>query len=190
MRPRGPRERCGLCGAGLAEEHPHLVEAATRRLVCACEPCGVLFSSPGAEARYRRVPRDVRRIDGFRPSDEAWERLSIPIGLAFLLRTRPDGRPIALYPSPAGTLEAQVDPEAWEALADEYPALRGFEPDVEGLLVNRMNGACDAYRAGIDQCYRLVGVVRSRWRGFSGGPEVWDEIGRFFDGLKERSPHA
>ena len=31
VRPRVARERCELCGAGLADDHPHLVEPSTRR---------------------------------------------------------------------------------------------------------------------------------------------------------------
>ena len=46
------------------------------------------------------------------------------------------------------------------------------------------------YRVGIDRCYELVGLVRTHWRGFSGGQAVWDEIGRFFAGLKGRAGHA
>jgi hypothetical protein len=29
-------------------------------------------------------------------------------------------------------------------------------------------------------------MIRANWRGLSGGTEVWQEIGRFFDGLKHR----
>ena len=35
----------------------------------------------------------------------------------------------------------------------------------------------------IDDCYELVGLIRTRWRGFGGGEEVWDAIARFFDDL-------
>ena len=69
------------------------------------------------------------------------------------------------------------------------PVLKTLEPDVEALLVNRMGGACECYRVGIDECYKLVGLIRMHWKGFSGGQAAWDEIGRFFVGLKERS-HA
>ncbi len=120
----------------------------------------------------------------------AWEELSIPINLAFFLHSTPAGRVVALYPSPAGATESLVAPEAWEALAEENPVLHDFEPDVECLLVNRVGDSRECYRVGIDECYRLVGLVRTHWRGLSGGATVWDEIGRFFAGLKERSPHA
>ena len=55
-----------------------------------------------------------------------------------------------------------------------------FEPDVEALLVNRISDSPRYYRAPIDHCFRLVGIIRTHWRGFSGGTEVWQEIDRFF----------
>ena len=55
-----------------------------------------------------------------------------------------------------------------------------LEPDVEALLVNRIGEARECYRVGIDECYKLVGLIRTHWRGLSGGQAVWDEIGRFF----------
>ena len=55
-RPRPARERCGLCGVDLPEQHDHLVELATQRLVCACGACAILFSGQGTW-KHRRVPR-------------------------------------------------------------------------------------------------------------------------------------
>jgi hypothetical protein len=40
------------------------------------------------------------------------------------------------------------------------------------------------YIVPIDQCFKLVGLIRSNWRGFSGGTEVWQKIGGFFADLK------
>jgi hypothetical protein len=116
--------------------------------------------------------------------------LQLPINLAFFLHSSAAGRVVALYPSPAGATEALPPPDAWEALAEDNPWLRGIQPDVEALLVNRLNGAAEHYRVGVDVCYALVGLVRSRWRGLSGGPAVWAEVARFFAGLKERSRPA
>jgi hypothetical protein len=198
VRPRTAPERCALCGAALAAEHPHLVEPASRKLSCACDACAVLFSGPGA-TRYRRVPRRAEYLADFRLPDDLWEGLNLPIHLAFFLHSTPAGGVVALYPSPAGATESPVAAAAWEALAAENPSLRGLEPDVEGLLVNRVGAARDCYRVGLDQCYRLVGLIRVHWRGLSGGAEAWSEIGRFFEGLKARasrspgqrpSPHA
>lgn len=186
--PRPVRERCELCSAALAETHAHLVELAQRRLVCACDPCAILFSDPGA-AKYRRVPRRTQLLAEFRLTDLAWEALQLPINLAFFLNSTTAGRVIALYPSPGGATEAVVDPRAWEALTEDNPVLREFESDVEALLVNRVGAVPECYRVGIDICYHLVGLIRMHWRGLSGGTKVWQEIDGFFRGLKERA-HA
>ncbi len=186
VRPRAVRERCELCDAPLADDHSHLVEVASRRLACACEACAILFSGQGA-LKYRRVPRRVRFLADFRMTDELWEALSIPINLAFFMQSTPAGRVVALYPSPAGATESLVTLETWESLMAENPVLRELEPDSEALLVNRTGATREYYRVGIDECYRLSGLIRIHWRGLSGGSAVWDEIGRFFAGLKERS---
>jgi hypothetical protein len=36
----------------------------------------------------------------------------------------------------------------------------------------------------VDDCYRLVAIVRRHWRGMYGGDTVWEEIQRFFGGLR------
>jgi hypothetical protein len=182
-RRRSVRERCELCGAALADEHTHLVEPASRRLVCACEPCAILFDHRGA-TNYRRVPRRVQLLADFRLPGAAWEALRLPIDLAFFLHSTPAGRVVAFYPGPAGATESLVPLEAWQALAEDNPVLRDFEPDVEVLLVNRVGAAREHYRTGIDLCYKLVGLIRTHWRGLSGGQEAWDAIGRYFVALK------
>jgi hypothetical protein len=187
-RPRPARERCELCDADLADEHAHLIELASRRLLCACDACAILFSNQAAP-RFRRVPRDVYFLADFRLSDVTWAGLGLPIDLAFFLHSTTADRVIALYPSPAGAIEAPVTADVWQTLVKDNPVLGAFEPDVEALLVNRLRQARDYYRVGIDQCYKLVGLIRTHWRGLSGGQAVWDELGRFFAGLKERS-HA
>jgi len=61
-------EHCELCSAGLAAEHPHLVELASRRIVCACDACALLFD--GREhAKYKRVARRTLRLANFEMSD-------------------------------------------------------------------------------------------------------------------------
>ncbi len=179
-------ERCELCDQALAEDHSHLVELASRKLVCACEACALLFSNQST-AKYRRVPRRIDFLVDFQLTDELWASLSLPIQLAFFLPSTAAGRVVALYPSPAGATEALPPPEAWEMLEQENPVLRDLEPDVEALLVNRVGPAREHYRAGIDHCYKLVGLIRTHWRGLSGGQAVWDEIGRFFTAMKGRA---
>src|SRR5262245_11945109 len=77
-----PLERCDLCSIGLGSDHSHLVEPATRRLVCACQACAILFSG-AAETKYRRVPKVVRYLPNFQLTDAQWEGLMIPINMAF-----------------------------------------------------------------------------------------------------------
>jgi hypothetical protein len=184
--PRDVRERCELCDAGLPAEHAHLVEPSSGRLACACDACALLFSGP-AGTKYRRVPRRARLLADFRLTDAAWDALQLPISLAFFLQSTRAGRVVALYPSPGGATEALVPPEAWEMLAADNPVLRELEADVEALLVNRTGGASECYRAGVDECFKLVGIVRKHWRGLSGGTEVWKEIGRFFERLRDHA---
>lgn len=180
------RERCELCEAGLTDAHPHLVERATRRLCCSCEPCALRFDGPGL-LRFRRVPSRAEALADFALTEDLWEALGPPIHLAFFLRSTAEGHVLALYPGPAGATEAIPAPEAWEELVRQNRVLQEFEPDIEGLLINRLGAGCLAYRLSLDRFYRLVGVFRSHWRGLSGGSRVGVELARFFDQLSERS---
>ncbi len=176
-------ERCELCSAALAAEHQHLIEPASRRLLCACDACAVLFSDT---TKYRRVPRRVRSLPGLHLDDARWAGLAVPIGLAFFFHSSAAGQVVAVYPSPAGPTEVLLDAGAWEDLVRDNPALGDMEPDVEALLVNRLGRARACLLVPIDVCYQLVGLVRARWRGLSGGDEVHEEITRFFHALEEK----
>lgn len=194
--PRAPLERCDLCGLAIAPEHEHLLEPAARRLVCACGACAVLFSGQ-ADMKYKRVPRRVRLLDGFRLTDAQWEDLRLPIDLAFFFHSTPHGKTMACYPSPAGATESLLDLVAWEDLRRANPALVALAPDVEALLVNRVARGRDGeartpvyFIVPIDQCFRLVGLIRAHWRGFTGGSVVWEEIDRYFADLTRRGRPA
>jgi len=180
-----------MCSLELAPAHQHLIDPASRKLMCACDPCAILFSDR-QDAKYRRVPRRIRSLPDFRMTDGQWDSLMIPIRLAFFFHSTPDGRVIALYPSPAGPTESLLGLEAWDEIVKENPILKELEPDVEALLVNRVGrdrGQAEAeyYTVPVDECYKLVGLIRTQWRGLSGGSEVWEEIRRFFEGLKRRA---
>lgn len=185
-RGHSEHEKCELCSAPVGEQHQHLVDPSARRLLCACDPCAILFSGSG-ETKYRRVPRDVRSLSNFTLSDQAWNSLAIPTGLAFIYSSSAAGQTLAVYPSPAGPTEAVLDRDSWAGVVQENPELARLAPDVEALMVNRMNGVREYFWAPIDECYRLAGLVRKYWRGFSGGEEGRQRIAEFFDGLKERS---
>jgi len=62
-----------------------------------------------------------------------------------------------------------------------------MRPDVEALLVNRVGSTREYFVVPIDECYRLVGLIRIHWRGLSGGALVWGEIARFFDDLRRKA---
>src|ERR1041384_7588305 len=89
--PAKGAERCYLCGIALATAHPHLLEVGTRQMVCACDPCAILFEHRGV-AKYRRVGRRVRYEADFRMTDAQWDSLLIPIGLAFFVNCTPEQR--------------------------------------------------------------------------------------------------
>jgi hypothetical protein len=190
VRPRSAAvERCEMCSAELSAEHQHLVEPSSRQMVCACDPCAILFSGQ-AEIKYKRVPRRIRSLPDFRLTDAQWESLAIPIQLAFFFNSTPDGKVLALYPSPAGPTESLLALDSWDEIVRDNPVLRELEPDVEALLVKRVGGQHEYYLVPIDECYKLVGLIRAHWRGLSGGTEVWREIGQFYAALKERSSPA
>jgi len=186
VQSRPPAERCDLCSKPLVADHAHVLELSSRRLNCVCDACSILFSSPGA-ARFRRVPRRIRFLEGFHITDAQWESLMLPINLAFFYTSTAAGKVVALYPSPAGPMESLLELSSWTELVASYPQLSEMEPDVEGLLANRIREAHQYYIAPIDHCFRLVGLIRTHWRGLSGGTEAWREIGRFFEELKRQS---
>jgi hypothetical protein len=72
-------------------------------------------------------------------------------------------------------------------LTVEIPALEQLDDDVEALLVNRVRGARQQWIVPIDVCYALVGLIRSHWKGLTGGADVWRELERFYEGLDRRS---
>ncbi len=187
-------EICELCSKPLAAVHQHLLEPVTRKLVCSCDACAILFPNQG-QTKYKRVPRRTRFLANFRMSDSQWDGLMMPINMAFFFKSTPQGRVVALYPSPAGATESLLSLDSWDEIELENPVLREMEGDVEALLVNRIGHARgfsqpEYYIVPIDECFKLVGLIRSRWQGLSGGTEVWHEIGQFFSDLKTKSPRV
>src|SRR5277367_6638152 len=186
-RPAPPvEEHCELCGLGLAPEHRHLLEMATRRIVCSCDACGLRFENV-LEGRFKLIPRDAWSLPGFQMDDATWESLALPIGLAFFFHDSKKGKTVAFYPSPAGATESLLPLESWNSLLADNPSLVGMQPDVETFLANRVGERRDYYRVPIDTCFELVGLIRVHWKGFTGGETVWREIDAFFTRLEERS---
>ncbi len=147
----------------------------------------MILLSGGPGSRFRQIPARAELWPEFSLSDAQWQALQIPIDLAFFLRSTPLDKIVALYPAPGGAIQSSPPPQAWEELAAKNPRLKELEADTEALLVNRIRGASEVYRAPIDECYRLAGLIRLSWRGWSGGAEMWDQVNQFFRELKEKS---
>jgi hypothetical protein len=182
------QELCEMCGEPIPPEHRHLLEVATREIMCVCRPCSILFDREAAsEGRFRLIPDRHLFLEDFEMGDARWDSLRIPVDMAFFFHSTPAERVVAFYPSPMGPTESLLKLGTWEELEENNPVLKGMERDVEALLVNRVRGAREHFLVPMDECYSLVGLIRMHWRGLSGGREVWEEIDRFFENLKKRS---
>jgi Family of unknown function (DUF5947) len=179
---------CELCGAPLAPDHRHLMDLERRTLLCACRACAVVMASDAAGGgHYRLVPDRLLALAGFDLPDPLWEELRVPVDIAFFFHDTAAGRVVAFYPSPMGATESQLELASWEAIARANPVLETMAPDAEALLVDRARGDRRHWIVPVDECYRLVGLIRGHWRGLTGGTEVWKEITAFFDGLDARA---
>ena len=182
--PARTGERCDLCGTSLPEDHRHLLQLEERRIDCACEPC---FAMRSGDPEYRPTGTRVVWLKGLELSDELWASFQIPIGLAFIMRSSAVDRVAALYPSPAGATECELYLESWNELCADNPVLYGLETDGEALIVNRLADPPQYAIAPIDDCYRLVGLVKTKWEGISGGAGLERAIAGFFDDLRARA---
>ena len=180
----GADEQCELCTLTLAAKHRHLLHLDERRILCVCETCWAVRSG---EAEFRPVGNRTVWLDDFALTDEQWASFQIPIGLAFFMVSTVSGGVIALYPSPAGATECELDLESWARLVAKNPALADLEADAEALIVNRMADPPKHVIAPIDVAYQLVGVVKTSWEGISGGRATEEAVTHYFEGLRERA---
>jgi hypothetical protein len=183
---------CDLCALPLDDPHRHLLDTRPDEgaenggvpggdLLCACRACGLLFAPDGVEqGRYLAVPDRRIRLDPV-PTD----RLGVPVGLAFFVPA-PNGTVSAHYPSPAGVGRWEVDSGAWRELAAERTELSEVAPLVQALTVNTVRGREQHWVLPLDDCFRLVALVRREWHGLSGGSRVWTAVDDFFANLTER----
>lgn len=185
-RRRSSMERCELCSAELLETHSHLLERSNRQILCACEACALLFCDR-ADAHYLRIPRRILLLANFQITEMQWESLMIPINLAFFYFDSVAAKMTAMYPSPAGATESSLSLESWEEIRAQNPPLQAMEPNVEAFLVKRVGSSPEYFLVPIDECFRLVGLIRMHWKGLAGGTEVWEQIEQFFSGLRSRS---
>lgn len=182
-RPPAGTARCDLCGGLMvAEDHRHLLSLSDRQILCACEPC---IAMRAGEADLRPTGTRAVILDGFDLDDELWARFQIPIGLSFFLIIA--GGVVALYPSPAGVTESELYLEAWDELVARNAVLEDLEPEVEALVVNRLEAPARFAIVPIDRCYELVGTIKTTWEGISGGDAVANAVAAFFTRLAARS---
>jgi Family of unknown function (DUF5947) len=182
-----------MCAVPIADEHQHVVDLASRSLMCTCRPCYLLFTAEGADLRYRAVPDRYLSFPDFQLGPGQWDQLEIPVGLAFFFRNSALGRTVAFYPGPAGATESELPLDAWDAVTADNPQLSVLAPDVEALLVRtpgRGSGELTCHLVPIDACYELVGRLRSVWRGFDGGQEARAMMEGFFARVAARSTPA
>jgi len=177
-------EKCEICGSRITEEHRHLLELGERRILCSCEPCIAMRS--GVDD-YCPVGTRTVWLDDIDFPDALWSAFQLPIGLAFFLRSSGTGTVVALYPSPAGATESELHLESWNALVERNPVLRQLEADGEAFVVNRMTDPPEHAIVPIDECYRLVGLIKSNWTGISGGNAISDAVPLFFQHVRRKA---
>lgn len=191
VEPARVQPSCELCCAplGEGERHDHVVDLERHTLRCACRACALLFESSGAgQGRYKRVPDRVRVDPHFDLAPEDWDALNIPVRLAFVFRSTPAERLVAVYPGAAGAIESEPPEAAWDSLCAAHPWLRAMQPDVEALLLHApFDAPAQAFGVPIDVCYALVALVRRHHRGFDGGAEFRDALATFFEDLRARA---
>jgi hypothetical protein len=183
--PRLPEtEACDLCGMGIPEDHRHLLSLSERRIVCACEAC---WAMRAGEGDYRPTGNRTVWLPGLEVPDELWASFQIPIGLAFFMQSTVTSCVVAMYPSPAGATESELHFDSWSRMRKLNPVLEGLEPDIEGLIVNRMAEPPMYAIAPIDRCYALTGTIKLHWEGISGGPGAEAAVAGFFEQLRAQA---
>ncbi len=95
-----------------------------------------------------------------------------------------------LLPESRRGTESELSLEAWDALVADNPVLEQLDTDAEALVVNRISSPAQYAIVPIDQCYALVGLIKARWEGISGGRAIEEAVPEFFSALRERSVSA
>ena len=177
-------ELCDLCGVTIPEDHRHLLHLVERRIVCSCEAC---WAMRAGEGDYRPTGNRTLWLPDLSIPDELWAGFQIPIGLAVFMRSTVTECVVAMYPSPAGATESELHFESWGRMVELNPILSELEPDIEGLIVNRLSDPPVHAIAPIDRCYALTGAIKLTWEGISGGSGVEHAVSRFFEELRQQA---
>jgi hypothetical protein len=186
--PAHAPEKCEMCATEVPAEHGHIADLEAASLLCACRACYLLFTQRAAgRGKYRAVP-DRYLYDPARAMPAAqWDRLQVPVGLAFFLHSSRAGELTGFYPSPAGATECRLDLQQWQQLVADFPLLGEPEADVEAALISRSDDGVEYFLVPIDACYELAGRMRLYWHGFDGGAEARRSIAEFLGMVRARA---
>jgi len=182
--PEVVSEKCDFCGQIIPPDHRHLVDLSSLKFMCACEMCTVIQAISG---KYKPIPQRYLELENFIMSDDLWSEFMIPVNMAFFVYSSSRNGTVAYYPAPTGATESKLKLDAWKKLEDLNPVLSTLVPDLEGLLINRIDNISIYYIVPIDSCYKLIGMIKTSWKGIFGGKEVNDTIRKYFTELTERS---
>ena len=162
-KPRS-REDCEFCGVEIAEKHSHAVNTETRSLMCVCRPCYLLFTHEGAaRGKFKAVPERYLYAPGLILTDAQWNRLQIPVGIAFFFFNTSLGRMVVFYPSPVGATESLLSLETWDELAERTHCLQLLLPTSRRYLCETSRGV------GASNATSFLSTLATNWWDVSAG---------------------
>jgi hypothetical protein len=177
-------ERCFFCGAALPDTHNHLMDTGVMKFMCTCEACKIIMAGTNG---LKQLPNRYVALDNLVLSDELWADFLIPVNMAFFIVSSQRNCAVAYYPAAAGATESKLRLDAWSRLVDLNPLLNTLAPDLEALLINRLDEKPQYFLVPADSCFELIGRIRVSWKGIFGGKEVNDTIREFFNTLDKKS---
>ena len=174
-----PSGTCELCPIGIGEDHRHLLHLVERRIVCVCETC---WSTRSGDPEFRPPGSRTLVLDDFDMTDEVWQSFGIPIGLTFLC-----ARVSAAGSSPS-TRARRVRPSPSSTSAPGTRCARPTRSSTASSPTPRPSWSTARARrvyaiVPVDQAYKLVGLVKERWEGISGGRGVQEAVAEYFEAL-------
>ena len=140
--PEEEVEKCNLCGRILPEDHRHLVDLSQMKFMCACEMCMITAAEEGL---YKPLPQRFLQLENFKIPDELWSDFLIPVNMAFFVASSSRNGTVAYYPAPTGATESKLKMEPWIELEKLNPILNSLIPDLEALIVNRLEDSGQYY---------------------------------------------
>lgn len=188
---RAAAEHCEMCASPLAgAQQRHLLDLVHHTFLSICNACALAFGPRGANAgTYRLVPTRHLALLDFQDTGALWAGSEQAEKIAYVLRSSEAGRVLVLSLDPAGVRESLFDLECWRMLLNANPLLDSLEPDVEALLINRIERLPASYIVPIDTCSRLLGLLERCQQSQEGDQAIWKVAGAFFADIQaEASP--